>query len=168
MKSKNGVNWGLLIVGILFIVASLVAFANPASGIYTLSFVFGLMAIISGVFILATQRGFPWRVASGIIDIICGLIMLFNLSATASVMPFIFAIWVIADSIGSLTVLGSVKNIMGEGYYILSLVLNILCIVAGVMMLFSPGLSALTVAFLLGFYLMLAGIESIVFAFNQI
>ena len=106
-------------------------------------------------------------IITGILDIALGILLIFNLSAGAKIVLYIFAIWFIIDAIEGLLVLDIAKYI-GDGYYYFTLIINIIGILIGVYLLFNPQGSALTIALLLGFNLMVVGIWNIIKAFTQL
>ena len=101
----------------------------------------------------------------GIIDILVGIFFLFNIGAGVVALPFVFAIWFIADSILALFTADLAKG-YSTGYYWFTVIINILGVVLGCILLFNPISSALTLSFLVGFYFMIFGINHIVYAFR--
>lgn len=164
-NTKKGFGWGYLILGILFIIASLVAFANPASNLEALAFIFGFVAIMDGIWLIINRRQHSLRIVAGIIDIIIGIIILVNIAATIVALPILFAIWFIVDSLFRLFTLGYTKA-LGAGYFWFSLIVNILGVILGILLLFNPFAAVLTISFLVGFYLMLIGVELVIVAFS--
>lgn len=159
--------WGFLILGILFIFCALLAFFSPASNLAAIAYFFAILAIIDGIWQISRFSISGWHIVIGIIDILIGVFMLFNISWTMLALPYIFAIWFIADSLFRLTRLGVVRALYGTGYMVFSLILNILGVVVGILLLFEPVTAALTLSFLIGFYLLLAGIEFVFLAFPR-
>ncbi len=168
-STKKSFGWGYLILGILLIITAIIAFRNPFSDVLALTMLFGIMAILSGIWFIVNNDGGNkvFRIIMGILDILIGIVLLFNLWAGAWAMPYVFAIWFIASSIYHIVLMVSMRQAYGNGYFWFLLIINILCIIAGVMLLFNPMASILTMSFILGFYFMLAGIESIVYAFTR-
>lgn len=158
--------WGYLIIGILFMIVSLICFWNPAGSLGGLAAVFGVLAIFNGVWLIANRMGTTIRLVAGIIDILIGIFFIVNIWAAAAALPYIFAIWFILGSVFRLMTVGLTK-IMGAGYFIMSIIINIIGIILGIILLFNPAAAALTLAFLVGFYLMLEGIECIVLSFSK-
>ena len=172
-KKKHGLDWGSLLLGVVLIIISLITFQNPAENLLTIVIVFAILAIFKGVIeILIRNRmkdltGFKTYVpiVVGIIDIIIGIYLFFNLDIGIVALPFIFAIWFILDSFFGLFTLDFAKAV-SAGYFWFSLILNILGVIIGVLLLFDPVASALTLSFLVGFYFLLFGILNIVYAFR--
>ncbi len=100
----------------------------------------------------------------GIIDILVGVFFLFNIGAGVAALPFVFAVWFIADSVLALFTADLARGV-SEGYWF-TIIVNILGILLGIFLLFNPISSALTLSFLVGFYFMLFGITHIVYAFR--
>ncbi|MGD9559601.1 MAG: HdeD family acid-resistance protein [Oscillospiraceae bacterium] len=163
-REKQGFGWGWLIIGILFIITAVLAFYDPAANLEAFAIVFAIMAIVHGIWLLALSGYGGLRILFGILDILAGVFMLFNIGLSLIALPFVFAIWFIIDSVFRLLNLGWTKA-LGTGYFWLSLILNVLGVIVGILLLFSPVTAALTLSFLVGFYLMMVGVECIVVAF---
>nr|WP_265458635.1 DUF308 domain-containing protein [Enterococcus sp. HY326] len=165
-------NLGYFILGLLFIFISIISFRDPASNLVALVIFFAVMAILKGIFEIAIRRPLQnttggkgtFVLVMGIIDIILGIFLLFNMSAGVLALPIIFAIWFIIDSIGELMISSAFKEV-STGYYWFMVIVNILGIILGFILLFNPLSAALTLAFLVGIYFMITGITYLVAAF---
>ncbi len=174
METKRGFDWGSLILGILFVITALFSFNDPVGNLVAIVVVFAVFSILKGVYELFMRRSLKeltgykatMPIILGIIDILIGVFLLFNMKAGILALPFIFAIWFIIDSIFGLFGL-DVARAHSTGYYWFSLIINILGIIVGIMLLFHPLSSALTLSFLVGFYFMMFGISAIVYAFRN-
>ncbi len=167
-QSRKHFGWGYLILGILLVITSLIAFRDPFSDILALAVLFGIMAILSGSWLFVNNDGghTVLRIIAGVLDILIGIALLINPWAGALAMPVLFAVWFIVSSMYGITRLVRVKQNYGTGHFWFALVINILCVIAGVLLLFHPFVSLLTISFLAGFYFMMAGFEAIVYAFS--
>lgn len=171
--TKRGFDWASFILGILFVLVSLFAFQDPVGDLQAIVIVFGLFALIKGIFELFlrsklreyTGIQIKMPIVLGIFDIIIGLILLFNVNAGVIALPFVFAIWFIVDSIMGLFTSGNLKN-TSNGQFWFAIFINILGIIVGFILLANPISAALTLSFLVGFYFMLFGIMEIVYAFR--
>ncbi|MCF1626485.1 HdeD family acid-resistance protein [Tetragenococcus koreensis] len=169
MNGKKSINWGGLILGILFILISLLSFGNPGGSLSAVVILFAILAVINGIFSIIIRNqiknmtGFRATafLVLGIVELILGIVLMFNLSAGIIAITYIFAIWFIADSIRNLFVLDHVRT-FGSRHYWLTLFLNLIGILVGFMLFFDPIVSALTISFLVGFYFMLIGIFYII------
>lgn len=172
-SKKQGFDWGSLLLGILFVITSLLSFQDPTGNLVAIVLVFAIFAIIKGIFEIFMRNklkqltGYKAHapIVVGIIDIIIGIYFLFNLNVGIAVLPFVFAIWFILDSLFGLVTIDLAKSV-STGYYWFTLIVDIIGLILGVVLLFNPLSSALTLSFLVGFYFMLFGITQIVYAFR--
>lgn len=173
MERRRSVDWPALILGILFILVSLLSFSDPVGDLISLVIFFAIFAIIKGVYELIARNALKnltgykafFPIIIGVVDIIVGIYLLFNLNIGVAVLPFVFAIWFIIDSVFSLFTLDLAKT-FSRGYFWFALIMNILGIILGFMLLSNPLVSALTLGFLVGVYLMIFGITQIIYAFR--
>ncbi|RHH70189.1 MULTISPECIES: HdeD family acid-resistance protein [Vagococcus] len=172
-NERNGFDWFSFLLGILFIFASLTSFQDPTGNLVAIVVVFGMFAIIKGIFELFLRKkvreftgiSSTMPIIIGVFDVIVGIFLLFNISAGVIALPFVFAIWFLLDSFVGLFSSGALKK-SSTGYYWFSIVINILGVIVGFMLLVNPVSSALTLSFLVGFYFMMFGITEITYAFR--
>ena len=170
--ATKGFDWKDLLIGILYIVAAIALFNRPGAALGVLVIWLGILAIIKGVnnFIRYTKvkkvTGFNATILiiAGVLDILIGFVLLFNLNSGIVVIGVVFAFWVIVDSIAHILNAGFFKE-RNKGVYWLSLIFNVLCLVIGISLLFNPIVSALTVPLIIAFYFLLHGIEEVFSAF---
>lgn len=173
VEKRNGIDWGSLILGILFVLTSLVSFQDPTGNLVAIVLVFALFAILKGIFEIFVRNrmkdltGYKAYspIVLGIVDILIGVYLLFNLNIGVGALPYVFALWFIFDSIFGLFTLDLAKSV-STGYFWFHLIIDILGIILGFILLVNPLSSALTLSFLVGFYFMLFGITQIVYAFR--
>lgn len=171
--SKSKFNFSYFLLGLIFIFTAVLTFRDPASNLIALAILFGCAAIFKGLFEIFFRRKFKeytgikniGLLILGIVDVILGIFLLFNLNIGIITLPFIFSIWFIFDSIMGLF-LSDTARLVGTAYYWFYVVMCILGIIVGFMLLFNPINAALTLAFLVGFYFMMAGINYLVVAFT--
>lgn len=174
MRNRKALGWGELILGILLIVLGIFTFINPSAAIRGVTFIYGLMALITGIidiifYIKLEERMGVSPVLSlvgGIISVIAGILILFNLGIGTWVMVVLFPIWFIAHCIARLAHLPFIRVTCGAGYYYFTLFVTIIGLVLGIMMIFDPFISFFSMGYLIGMYLIVLGIDSIVFALN--
>lgn len=172
METKH-FDWSSFVMGILFVLVALLSFRDPLSSLVAIVAVFAVFAILKGIFELFFRnrlkeltgyRG-TMTLVLGIFDIVMGVFLFFNMNAGVAALPFVFAVWFMLDSIFGLFHLDLARNV-SDGYYWFTLIINVLGILLGLMMLFDPITSALTLSFLVGFYFMMYGITHIIYAFR--
>ena len=174
VEEKKSVDWISLLTGICFIIVSFIAFKNPHASLASLVIYFGLIAILKGIggvliykkikdFTRLNIKLFFWI---SIIDIILGLILMFNIEAAVSVVPFVFAIWFIIDSINDISFGRYLRFIPGR-LYELNIAINIITLILGIMMLYNPLRASFTVVYLIGVYFTICGVKYIAYAFEH-
>ena len=172
MEKRSSFSWPYFLMGVLFVLVSLFAFQDVTGSLAAIVYLFAILAIIKGVFELFFRRKLheftnqksTLLIVLGILDLIIGIFLFFNVEIGLLTLPFTFAIWFIVDSVINLAEADIFKS-ASKGYYWFVVILNIIGIILGVMLFFNPIVSAFTLAFLVGFYLMMIGIALIAFAF---
>ena len=178
MNRRSGFGWLELIVGILLIVLGVLTLVFPGSMLTGLIVIYGLIAVVMGILDiveyvkLERYTGFGPTVSliSGIISVMCGVMLLVYPNAGKWVLSLLFPIWFITHCISRLAHLDVIRIMEGKFYFYFALVSNILGLILGILMILSPVLSFLTlqiIGYVVAFYLILLGIESIVAAFGQ-
>ncbi|MGX6961309.1 HdeD family acid-resistance protein [Vagococcus xieshaowenii] len=173
MNETKKFNWGYLIIGVLFLVVSFMSLNNPETNLLAIVMYVGFGAVAKGCFELFNRKTIPsltgvgtnLPIWVGIIDIVIGCLMLFNLGISLAILPYVFACWFLVDSIHDLLFANVYKDINPPMYWF-SIISNILGIILGILLLFNPITSAFTLAFLVGAYFMITGVTYIVAAFR--
>lgn len=176
MKKRTAFEWGELIIGIILIVLGIFTFARPSSALTGIVFVYGILAVITGiadiVFYVKMEQhtGFGPAVSlvTGILSIIAGVLLLFNPGAGKWTMVILFPLWFIMHCISRLTHLPIIRMTAGTGYYYFTLIVNILGLLLGFVMIIDPLLSFFSVSYIIGCYLILTGIDHLVLAVNNL
>ena len=171
MRDRSGFGWLALIVSILLVLLGIATFIWPEAALESFVMVYGVLAVATGimdiVFYARVERhtGFGPMTAlvSGILSVMCGFMLLVYPSAGQWAMTLLFPLWFLTHCISRLTHLNIVRLVAGKGSYYLTLIANVLGIVLGVLMLFDPMLSFVSMGALIGSDLILLGVESIVF-----
>ena len=104
--SKTVKNWWmLLIAGLLLIIGGIVVFVNPVESYITLSMMFGIMMLITGLaelIIAITSHNFfarrSYTIVGGIIDMIIGILLCCNIGVTAIILPIILGVYLLYHS----------------------------------------------------------------------
>ena len=174
MRSRlSNFNWTSLLLGIIAMIAAMAAFRDPAANLLALTVFFGVTALARGIiqiyakFALKDTPGVNANVflLLGIVNILFAIVLLANLWTGMVVLPTLFAVWFIAESLLGLMNAGAAR-LVGNGYYWFRIVLGILGILVGASLLFNPVSATLTMAFMVGFYFMMISVNCFVEAFN--
>ena len=163
-ETKKGFDWFSLIVGVLFIIAGIASFTRPDKTLHFLAIVAGIAFIFRGIYELWFRQRIGRILGESSGWLIFSAIFLFQPSFGVLFIAIIFAIWFILDSITELISAKFFKE-FHRGYYWFIIILAILSLVLGVILLFSPLLSAITVVWLVSTFLIVFGIMKLIQAF---
>ena len=178
MKRKSGFGWSELIVGILLTALGIVTFVQPEGTLTGAVVIYGVIVIVMGIEDIVvytrlsrfTGFGPMLSLISGILSVMCGIMLVANPNLGKWALTILLPVWFIAHCISGLTHTKLIRLIGNSVYYYFSLVLNILGLILGFMMIFSPVLSFVTIrviSYMIAGYLILFGIESIIAAFAR-
>ena len=157
-------NWWLVLLrGIAATAFGILAFVWPVITLLTLTLLWGAYAVVDGLFALwgavAGPRGHTgarfWLVIVGLAGVVAGLLAFAWPGVTALVLLFFIAIWAIV--IGVMQIWGAIqlrKEMEGEWLLILS---GLLSVAFGIVLLARPGLGALAVVWMIGWFAILEG-----------
>ena len=167
MNTRKRLGWMELIEGALLLVLGIVTLTRPRGALTTLVVAYGLIALLTGLvdiafyIVMEKHTGFGPTISlvTGILSVLAGCALIALL--------VIFPIWFLTHCISRLTHLNIVRLVAGTASYYLTLIANILGIILGVMMLFDPMMSIVSMSALIGTDLILLGAESIAFAIGN-
>ena len=174
MQPRWGFDWHELITGVLSLIAAYVVIGMPRVSLTAMSVIFGFLAILSGLTTLSgvsKLRDFVgnWAVGAfilAIIDLLIGLFFIIKPSSGIVVLGYVVAFWFIIDAIERLIVVAHLRD-FGTGYFIASIILDVLPLILGVLLLINPVIAMMSVTWLIGFYLIVFGINAIMLAFAR-
>ncbi|HDC8907354.1 TPA: DUF308 domain-containing protein, partial [Staphylococcus aureus] len=109
-KGNQGIKWSSLIMGVLLLMLAVVIFTFPIENFYAITWLIGLFVLINGVIQIVYRRKAKtlvggnqnWILFMGIVDILFGLIVIFNVGASSAFFIYMFAFWFIFSSIAGL------------------------------------------------------------------
>lgn len=164
--------WASLLIGILAIVLSIWCAASPASTLLTLSIIFVINLVITGVFEIIfaisnrnTLNGWGWSLASGIIDLLFGLLLMMMPLASIFVLIFFIGFWILLQSawgIGSAFELKRHK-VGGWGWV---LFFSLLGLLLAFTLITNPAFASNFLVILFAISLALYGIQKVYYAFR--
>ena len=103
---------------------------------------------------------------TGILGIMAGFMLIAHPGAGTWAIAMILPIWIIAHCISRLSHLQYMKMHFGMTYYTISLILNILGLIVGILLIFRPMITIFSMGVLVGAFLIIEGAECIVVAFT--
>ncbi len=163
MKKSTTILWFL--ASILMIVAGIVCFCLPVDTTMSVfAYIVGAIVLVIGIVEIIgffTTAGFVGGgafLADGIITTILGVVLLANEGVVAGFIPFIFAMWFIIEGISELSLAISASKYHVPYWWTL-LILSILEIVFGFLTFFDPIGGAISMAIMVGTFLIVHGIS---------
>ena len=155
--------WVLVLRGVLAILLGVLALANPGTTVATLVLWIAIFLIIDGALALLTttarwkEREDKWlHVAEGVLSILLGILILNAPEMTLFLVVLYAAVWSIMAGITRIAMAIQLrKEIEGETWLALS---GLLSIVFGILVIAQPGIGLATIMWMLGLFLILAGV----------
>ena len=153
--------------GVAAIVFGILAFAWPGITLLTLVLFWGAFALIDGVLAIAAAvkggNAMPrwWLAIVGIAGIAAGALTFLVPGLTALVLVTFIAVWAIV--LGVMEIYGAIKlrkEIEGEWFLIFN---GVLSVVFGILILWRPGIGALTLVWIIGAYAIILGVIYVFF-----
>jgi len=161
-------NWWLEVLrGVAAIIFGILAFAWPGEALLTVILFWGAFALVDGVLaiVAAVKGGNPmprwWLAIVGIAGIAAGALTFLMPGLTALVLVTFIAVWAII--LGVMEVYGALKlrkEIEGEWFLILN---GVLSVVFGILILWRPGIGAVTLVYIIGAYAIIFGVIHVFF-----
>jgi uncharacterized membrane protein HdeD (DUF308 family) len=172
MLAGVGRHWGwVLVFGIITLLAGLLTLVWPGRTIVVIAVLFGIQLVVAGIFrfvaaFAVDEESGGMRVLLallGVLSLIVGLYALRHLQVTIAALALLLGIfWIVNGAVETFAAL-SHRGMQGRGWTIF---MGLLSVVAGIVVLVYPGISLLTLALVLGFWLLVYGIMEIVLAFR--
>ncbi|MDL2218859.1 DUF308 domain-containing protein [Ruminococcaceae bacterium OttesenSCG-928-O06] len=161
-----------IFMGVLLVIVGFVCFFTPGATLLSIGWLVGLMLLIAGVSLiidyvalhkLGLVTGFDLLL--GILTTAMGVLLLVNQPArlfTDVVAIYMLGVWMVASGVIRLVGAVRARKVPGSGWGWF-LVLGILMIGLGIYSFLHPAVSALALAWLLGFYIILEGVDLVAF-----
>ena len=163
--------WLLVLRGIAALLFGVLAFVYPGMTAQVLVILFGVYALINGIFTLAlairAPKGTPGigtLVLLGLLGIAAGLVTFFYPGITAISLLAVIAAWAVVTGIFEIAVAIKLRQqLSNEWMLILS---GVLSVVFGVLVVLMPNAGALSIIWLIGIYAILFSITMLAVAFK--
>ena len=163
--------WSLILRGIVSILFGILVWIWPGISLLVLIILFGIFALVSGVFALAaafqahrSHRGWWLLAVSGVLCIAAGIIAFVWPGETAMVLLYVIAIWAIVTGVSEIAAAFSAgRTAVDEWLLVIS---GILSIIFGILLFVFPAVGLLALVWLVGIYAILYGIMLITSAFS--
>ncbi len=156
-----------LLVGIFFIIVSVVSFAWPESSLLVLSLLFAFSFLFGGlseiVFSLANREqldNWGWSLAFGIVTLIVGILLLLNPALSITTLAFYIGFVVLFRSISTIGFAMDIKKYGSKNWGAL-LVLGIIGTIVAFILIWNPIFAGLSVVILIALSFLFAGLFNI-------
>ncbi|OUN76072.1 hypothetical protein B5E60_10630 [Alistipes sp. An116] len=165
-SSKQAIRywWLLLAVGLLLLAVGILIFLFPARSYLELSMLLGWVILLAGILevvLSAANRHFitgrGWMLAGGIIEMILGLVLIFNVALAATMLPLLLGFWLLMRAFSTIGLGSDMRTleISGAGWTILTGILLLIC---SLWILFQPvGVGTSAVIVWVGITMLFAG-----------
>lgn len=157
--------WILLILALLCIGIGFFVLLNPLDSYPALAIIFAISFLIGGVsslsFAILNRKTIPfwgWNLAMSIIVTILGLILVFNLNFTESVLAFYVAFSLLFSGFNSIS-MAFVTKAAGDKNWGWSLALGIITAFLAILLMLHPVFTALTIVFMTSFGFIMLGVS---------
>ena len=109
----------------------------------------------------ATQKGSNLLIVLGIINIIIGILILFNVVTSTTFIVYLFAIWFIINAVLNMFTITPAEG-SNKRFHMVSILLNIIEIIFGVILLFNPLIAAVVIAVFMSAVFFIIGITYLI------
>ncbi|MDE7128364.1 MAG: DUF308 domain-containing protein, partial [Bacteroidales bacterium] len=136
--------WILMLAGLLLIAGGIIVFCNPIESYLTLSVMFGILMLVTGVaelVVAVTSHNFfamrGYSVAGGIIDLLIGIFLCCYPGVTIVVLPIILGVYLLYHSFMIIGFGSDLKafRVKGSGYAIAG---GIILLILSILILINP------------------------------
>lgn len=158
--------WMFLLRGLVFMLVGVYMISAPTQSYMALSLLFGILILVTGAAELGHaltnrhSRRWKWRLVVGLIDLVLGLILIFNISLSMAVMPILVGIWLFLTGISLLTFATVIRNPM---WLVIG---GVLTTIVSILVMFVPSFGAVTIVIWTALAFLIAGIFNGLLAFR--
>jgi uncharacterized membrane protein HdeD (DUF308 family) len=160
--------WALALRGLVAVLFGLLTFFVPAITLVTLVLLFGVYALIDGLFNVIAFFRVPahhWALLiEGVIGIIAGILTFAWPAITAIALLYVIAFWAIFT--GVFEIIAGIRLRKAITNEWLLLVTGVLSLLFGILILFAPGVGALAIVLWIGAYACVFGVFLLALAFR--
>lgn len=155
-----------LITSIIILIFGILIFLKPDMTVKTISYLIGVVLLISGINQIAIAFGNKenvnnFNIAIGIIIMVAALVLFLNPTAIASIIPFLIGIYMMISSAFKLQYLYSLKALTKQ-YDIKIIILTMITLILGILLVFNPFGGVIAITKLIGIFLIIYAILDII------
>lgn len=162
--------WFMLIIGILSILCGIWVFQNPIESYFALAIYFSIIFVMYGIYEIIyafsnrRNHNWGWGLATGIIDLIIGFILMGNLLWTADALPYLVGFVLMFTGINFISQASIMQSFrLPQWGWILTG--GILTLIFAFLIIFHPLFGAFDIVIWTGLAFIFGGISAIFYAF---
>ena len=163
-----------ILSSVAFLLLGIILVNHPDNTIKFVSYILGSLFIVFGLARIKSYFSSPkedflyydYNLTIGSLCTIIGLVILVFGNALASIIGFIFGIWIVLSAINKINLSFKIKK-AGVKYWYVSVLISLLVLIAGLYIVFSPELILVTLGTILIIYSVMDIIEDIIFMINM-
>ncbi|HNP17153.1 MAG TPA: DUF308 domain-containing protein [Fulvivirga sp.] len=172
LKSKEAIKyWYIpLLVGLFFVIISVVAFTSPKGSLLALSIFFALSFLFGGlseiIFAIVNRHqmeNWGWSLIFGVITLIVGFLLVINPALSLTVLAFYIGFVILFRSAAAISFALDIKKYGSKNWGVL-LILGILGILFSFILIWNPVFAGLSLVMLIVLNFLFAGLFSIYFS----
>ena len=160
------------LVGVFFVIVSIIVFTSPAGSLLTLSFLFAMSFIFGGlaeaVFSVVNRRqmeNWGWSLAFGVITFIVGISLTMHPALSLTVLAFYIGFVILFRSVSAIGFALDIKKYGSKNWGVL-LTLGILGTIFSFILIWNPLFAGMSVVILIAMSFLFAGLFSIFLSFQ--
>ena len=160
------------LVGVFFVIVSIVVFTSPAGSLLTLSILFAMSFVFGGlaeaVFSVVNRKqmdNWGWSLAFGIITFIVGTSLMMHPALSLSVLAFYIGFVILFRSVSAIGFSLDIKK-YGSKNWVALLILGILGTIFSFILIWNPLFAGMSVVILIAMSFLFAGLFSIFLSFQ--
>ena len=158
--------WVFILQGIILLILGIYMLAEPVNGFAALGFLFGLTILVTGVFEMIRvvrdhdQGSRAFHMILGVISIILGIVLVFNIGAGETILRIIVGIWLVFRGLS----LMSFSRLTGRNWLLTAG--GVIILLFGLMIIFKPIIGAVTIDLLAAIAFITTGIFDIALGYR--
>ena len=160
------------LVGVFFVIVSIVVFSSPASSLLTLSILFAMSFVFGGlaeaVFSVVNRKqmdNWGWSLAFGIITFMVGVSLTIHPALSISVLAFYVGFVILFRSVSAISFALDIKSYGSKNWAVL-LIFGVLGIIFSFILIWNPLFAGMSVVILIALSFLFAGLFSIFLSFQ--
>ncbi|MCD8916949.1 DUF308 domain-containing protein [Staphylococcus gallinarum] len=173
MSQNNRIKWPSLVVGVIFLIIAVFIMSFPQENLFVITWLIGLLFIINGFMELVisfnmrkhTNQNSVFIMLTAVINIIIGIVIMLNIVTSTTFIIYLFAVWFIIHAVFAIFTVTQLER-SNRLLHTISIFINILEIILGILLLFNPIIAAVLVSFVLAFVFVIIGISQIIIALS--